>query len=88
MPRRVHYKRRSMRGGALMDWIKKAHNHVKSNKLVSKGIKFAIDRNFVPDQFKKYASVAGDIAGVLGYGRRRRRVVYRRRGGALMPAGY
>ena len=92
MPRKVskYHKKHSMRGGALIDWLKKAHHHIKSNQLISKGLKFAVDKNIIPEQYKKYATAASGVANTLGYGRRRRHkmVLRRRRGGSLMPAGY
>ena len=93
MPRKVskYHKKHSMRGGALMDWLRKAHSHIKSNKLISKGLKFAVEKKMIPQEYAKYANAASGVAGVLGYGRRRRhhKLVRRRRhGGALMPAGY
>ena len=68
--------RRRMRGGAVMDWIRKAHSFIKKNKLVSR-VAGALASGGVP-----YAKTVGSIAGRLGYGRRKRRS-----GGSLRLAG-
>lgn len=76
--RRVGVRRRH--GGSwLGDAFSKAHDFIKNNKLVSR-IANGLSAVGVP-----YAGAIGKAAGVLGYGRRRRRVVHRRRriGGSL-----
>lgn len=74
----------------MWSWLKKAGatvaravkpmlNFVKQHKLISQGLRSTGDPR---------AMMAGDVAGVLGFGKkRRRRRVYRRRGGALKLAG-
>lgn len=75
--KRVHRPRRLLRGGAsvfggrrrvhrgrgIMDVLKKAHSFVKDRKLISKGL------NLLQDPRAQKASA---IAGILGYGRKRR----------------
>jgi len=52
-----------MRGGSkVIDWLKKAYNFVKDNKLISTGL------SFIPHP---YAQLGSKIAGVVGLGRRR-----------------
>jgi hypothetical protein len=80
MPRRVSHRRRQ-RGGAWYDdawsWLKKAHNWVKSNKIVSTVGK-PLAAAFAPE-----ALPLVNAAQMAGYGRRRKcvscRVVRRRR---------
>lgn len=83
MPRHRVMKRRSHRsrmgGSGVLDWLRKAHDFIKKNKLVSR-IGSSLGAMGVP-----YAGAIGKAGGVLGYGRRR---VHRRRlGGSLRPAG-
>lgn len=63
---------RGRRGGNVRGWLSKAHAFVKKHKLVSRGL-----RTFLPSSNLHYAASA------LGYGRRRKRIVRRRRGGNL-----
>jgi hypothetical protein len=81
--RRVHRRRVHRHGrGPLLDKIKsglsKIHNFVKDNRLVSRGL------SHIPH---KYAQMASVVANHAGYGRRKRRVVHRRRhhGGFVAP---
>ncbi len=87
-------RRTRRRGGSwLGDAFTKAHDFIKSNKLVSR-IANGLSAVGVP-----YAGAVGKAAGVLGYGRRRRRpgrprrvgrprvMRRRRRGGALLGLG-
>ena len=86
MPRRtIRRHKRKMRGGSFMSFIRKAHNFIKKNKIISKTGRFLGDEFSVP-----YASKIGSVAGKLGYGRRcggslriaggrRKRTVLRRR---------
>lgn len=71
---RVGGKRRRHRGRGIMDFLNKAHSFVKNNQLVSKGASL-----LAPTIANKFGSNAGNIAakignvaGALGYGRRRR----------------
>ena len=68
---------RNMKGSGLWSWIKKAHNYVKSNKLISRA---GSALSFIPG-----FGTAGAVAGLLGYGKRRgaRRI----KGGAINLAG-
>jgi hypothetical protein len=63
--RRAGARRRVHRGRGIMDMLKKAHSFVKDRKLISKGL------NLLQDPRAQKASA---IAGILGYGRKRRRV--------------
>ncbi len=85
MPRytRRSVKKRQLRGGSIMSWIKNkalpwirntAIPYVRKNQLVSKGLKL------IPHP---YAQTASKVAGTLGFGRRGSM----RRGGALRLAG-
>lgn len=71
--RRVHRKR----GAGFFDFLGKIHNFIKSNKIISRVA------SLIPHPV---ARTVGTAAGALGYGRRRRRVARRRRGGRFMPA--
>jgi hypothetical protein len=87
--RRVHRRKRVHRGGAsvfggrrhvrrgrgIMDVLKKAHNFVKDRQLISKGL------NLIQHP---HAEKASSIAGILGYGRKRRRVGGRKRKGVSL----
>lgn len=67
------------RGAGLGDWLSKAHNWIKSNKIIS-SVGSLLGKAGVP-----YAGAIGTAAGTLGYGKRRRpkkRVVRRKKGGA------
>lgn len=73
-----------MRGGSFSSFLKKANTWLKKTKFLSTAGK-ALGAAGVP-----YASDAGKVAGVLGYGRRRRRTVRRRsrrKGAGLRLAG-
>lgn len=67
-------RRHRMRGRGVMDFLNKAHNFVKSNQLISKGA--AALAPLVASRLGPNAAAAlgkvGDVAGALGYGRRRR----------------
>ena len=64
-PRRIGMRRRrTQRGRGLMDWLKKGHDFVKSQGLISKGL------SLIPH---KFAQAAAPIASSLGYRRRRTR---------------
>lgn len=67
-------RRRRHRGRGVMDFLNKAHNFVKSNQLISKGA--AALAPLVASRLGPNAAAAlgkvGDVAGALGYGRRRR----------------
>ncbi|EGG19768.1 hypothetical protein DFA_06868 [Cavenderia fasciculata] len=52
-------------GEGFFDWLKKAHDFVKDNKLISRGAKALGDAG-VP-----FVGKVGDVAGSLGYGQRR-----------------
>jgi hypothetical protein len=58
-------RRRVHRGRGIMDMLKKAHKFVKDRQLISKGLNLLQDPR---------AQKASSIAGILGYGRKRRRV--------------
>lgn len=62
--RRRHHRRR-MRGGALKDWLRKAHSFIKENKLLSSA---GHALSGLHPGFGK----AANVAAALGYGRRRR----------------
>ena len=70
------------RGAGLGDWLSKAHNWIKSNKIISTVGK-AIGSTGLP--FAGIANTIGNTAEKLGYGvcRRRKRVVRRKKGGAI-----
>jgi hypothetical protein len=69
-----------MRGRGLMDWLRKAGDWVKSNKLVSRGLHGI--SGALPGAYGTIARTAGDAAAHLGWGRRRRV-----KGGSLTLAG-
>lgn len=93
--RRLHLvggRRRRMRGRGVMDFLKKAHNFVKANQLISKGATALapIVASRLGPTASGILSKVGSVAGSLGYGRRRR--MHRGRGvhlagGALRLAG-
>lgn len=60
-------RRHRMRGGGFMDWIRKAHNWIRSNKVISR-VGNALGAVGVP-----YAGLVGKAAGVVGYGKYRGR---------------
>ncbi len=64
---RIRSRRHRMHGGGLWDWIKKAHNWIRSNKVISR-VGNALGAVGVP-----YAGLVGKAAGVVGYGRYRGR---------------
>lgn len=66
---------RRMRGGGIGDWLRKAHDFIKKNKLISRA------GSALGNLHPGFAR-AGQVAKVLGYGRRRRHM-----GGALGLAG-
>jgi hypothetical protein len=63
------------RGRGIMDVLKKAHSFVKDRQLISKGL------NLIQHP---HAQKASSIAGILGYGRKRRRVGGRKRKGVSL----
>jgi len=67
-------RRRVHRGRGIMDMLKKAHSFVKDRKLISKGL------NLLQDPRAQKASA---IAGILGYGRKRRVGGRKRKGVSL-----
>jgi len=84
MPRQS-YKKKRMRGGNVMSWIKnkalpwiknKAVPYLRRTQAISKGLNWAGNTFGNP-----YLSKAGTVAGMVGFGRRRRY------GGALRMAG-
>lgn len=82
----VRHRRRVKGGNILRDIIsfgKKANRFLKRTKLIS-NIGKALDKGGVP-----YAGKIGKVAGVLGYGKRKRVVIRRRRrkGRGVNPAG-
>jgi|GEM_PF-3527301 len=56
-------RRHRMHGGSLWDWVKKAHNWIRSNKVISR-VGNALGAVGVP-----YAGLVGKAAGVVGYGK-------------------
>ena len=68
--RRKLYRRRRMRGRGIMDFLGKANNFLKDTKLLSKGAAVIAPR--LGGKFGGYLGQAGNLAGSLGYGRRRR----------------
>jgi len=74
-------------GGAVWDWIKKGHNLIRNNKIISR-IGNALGNAGVP-----YAGNIGKAAELLGYGRlnmslgRGRKRLHHYKGGALRLAG-
>ena len=69
MPRRmVRRSTKRQRGGSLGSWLRKAHDFIKKNKLISR-IGGILGSAGVP-----YAGGIASVAGMHGYGRRRRRV--------------
>lgn len=70
--------RKHMRGKGLLDWLRKAHDFIKKNKVVSKG--FNALGQILPGHFGLGSKILGKASAVAGYGRRHR-------GGALSPAG-
>lgn len=56
-------RRNRMHGGGVWDWIKSAHNFIKSNKVISR-VGSALGSVGVP-----YAGTIGKVAGLVGYGR-------------------
>ena len=75
MPRRTMKKgsgRRRMRGrGKIMDFLRKAGNFLKKNKIVSRVANGLA--SVLPPQYAGIAKSVGTAAGSIGYGRRRRR---------------
>ena len=67
-------RRRGQRGAGFWSFLKKAHNWIKQNKVISRGAKFLGSTGLVPQ-----AGTIGTAAGTLGYGRRRRVRRIRRR---------
>lgn len=57
-------------GAGFMDVVRKANDFLKSNKVISRGAKAL--GGLLPPQYGAVASTVGDLAGSLGYGRRRR----------------
>jgi hypothetical protein len=83
--------RRAMHGRGLFSWLKKAHDWVKNNKIIST-VGSALSGLPV---IGNVAGVVGSVADTLGYGRRRRshrsiggRRHRRQRGGFLGIAGH
>ena len=74
--------RRRMRGGAVMDWIRKAHSFIKKNKLVSR-VAGALASGGVP-----YAKTVGSLASKIGYGKRKSGGSLRLAGGRLRRMRY
>ena len=84
MPRRPTRSRRMRGKGKIGDWLRKAHDYIKKNKLISR---LATGYSMSGLPYGAAVGVAGKAAGMLGYGRMRSRVMMRRRiGGALRPA--
>lgn len=74
-------RRHHMHGsGKVMDFLKKAYNYVKNNKLVSRGLSQLAPH---AGAYAPLVSGIGSVAGHLGFGRR----LHRRYGGALRLAG-
>lgn len=80
------YGRRRMRGRGIMDLLGKANSFLKNTQLLSKGAAALAPH---AGRFGNYVTQAGNIAGSLGYGRRRRAGYGRRRhmGHGLRLAG-
>ena len=76
--RMVRRSTKRQRGGSLGSWLRKAHDFIKKNKLISR-IGGILGSAGVP-----YAGGIASVAGMHGYGRRRRRVVGR---GLRLPGG-
>lgn len=79
-------RRRAYRGRGIMDFLKKANTFVKDNQLISRGANLlapVVASRFGPGAAGILGKV-GNVAGSLGYGRRRR--LYRR-GRGLRLAG-
>ena len=49
--------------------LKGVNKFLKKHKLLSKGAKIAVKSGIVPKKYKKSVSAAGDVAGLLGYGK-------------------
>ena len=62
----MRQRKRRMRGRGMWDWVSKASDWLKNNKLIST-VGNALGGIGIP-----YASQIGSVAGSLGYGRRRR----------------
>jgi len=82
-------------GGSMVSTIRRAHNAVKSRKVISRGLHIAMKSGLVPAKHAATVSHAHGLAKSLGYGRmsggRVGSLTYRRplphRGGALRLAG-
>lgn len=82
MPRRTSMKRRGgrRRGGSFGSFLSKTNNFLKKSGLLS--TIGNIGSQIVPGKWGQRIGMAGNVAGSLGYGRRRRKC-----GGALRLAG-
>ena len=83
MPRKTSMKRRGgrrRRGGSFGSFLKGANSFLKKSGLLS--TLGNVGSQLVPGKWGERIGMAGNVAGSLGYGRRRRR-----RGGALRLAG-
>jgi len=77
---------RTRRGAGVMDLLRKGHDLVKRNKIISRYGPGLLRKIGVSD---KWAGMAGNLASNLGYGRRRRRggmrrSMYTMRGGHMI----
>ena len=80
-----HGRHRRMRGrGKVMDFLRKAGNFLKKNKIVSRVANGLA--SVLPPQYAGIAKSVGTAAGSIGYGRHRRRH-HRMRGHGLRLAG-
>lgn len=64
-------RKRRRQGKGIKDVLKKIHNFVKSNRLISRGAAAIAP---LAGPYSGVVSRVGTAAGALGYGRRRRRV--------------
>ena len=64
--------RRRMRGRGVMELLRRGSDFLKNTQLLSKGA--AALAPSIGGKFGGYLSQAGNLAGSLGYGRRRRRM--------------
>ena len=75
MPRKRKARRKQHGEGPVWDWIKKnagkAHDFVKSNKLISRGASALAP--LVPAAYSGTVSNIGNVASKLGYGKRQRK---------------
>jgi len=83
MPKKGYKKKHNLKGEGFFDdvgdfvksgynKVKSAHNFLKDNKLISKGL--ALGTLIAPSYTKIVPGAVGSLAGILGYGRKKKRV--------------